>query len=85
MIANLLEDVGANLDLVAAQKAQIEYVSDQVARLEYSIQQSQNTIRALHNERERAERVEEAIRQLRTRERPTRAADSAMTDSIMSS
>jgi hypothetical protein len=30
MIANLLEDIGANLDLVAAQKAQIAYVSDQV-------------------------------------------------------
>ena len=85
LIANLLEDIGANLDLVAGQKAQIEYVSDQVARLEYSIQQSQNTMRALHNERERAERVEQAIRQLRTRERSTRAADAAMTDSVMSS
>jgi uncharacterized coiled-coil protein SlyX len=69
---------------VAAQKAQIEYVSDQVARLEYSIQQSQNTMRALHNQRERAERVEEAIRQLRTRERTARATDTAMTD-VMSS
>jgi DNA repair exonuclease SbcCD ATPase subunit len=85
MIANLLEDIGANLDMVAAQKAQIEYVSDQVARLEFSIQQSQNTMRALHHERERAERVEEAIRQLRTRDRSTRPSDPAMTDSIMSS
>ena len=85
MIANLLEDIGANLDMVAAQKAQIEYVSDQVARLEFSVQQSQNTMRALHHERERAERVEEAIRQLRTRERSPRPADTAMTDSIMSS
>jgi hypothetical protein len=42
-------------------------------------------MRALHNERERAERVEEAIRQLRTRERSVRAADTAMTDSVMSS
>ena len=56
-----------------------------MARLEYSIQQSQNTIRALHNERERAERVEQAIRQLRTRERTARAADTTMTDSVMSS
>jgi chromosome segregation ATPase len=85
MIANLLEDIGANLDMVAAQKAQVEYVSDQVARLEFSVQQSQNTIRTLHHERERAERVEEAIRQLRTRERSTRPADAAMTDSLMSS
>ncbi len=85
MIANLLEDIGANLDMVAAQKAQIEYVSDQVARLEFSVQQSQNTMRALHQERERAERVEEAIRQLRTRERPARPADAAMTDGVMSS
>jgi chromosome segregation ATPase len=85
MIANLLEDIGANLDMVAAQKAQIEYVSDQVARLEFSIQQSQNTMRALHHERERAERVEEAIRQLRTRERSIRPADTAMSDSVMSS
>jgi chromosome segregation ATPase len=85
MIANLLEDIGANLDMVAAQKAQIEYVSDQVARLEFSVQQSQNTMRALHHERERAERVEEAIRQLRTRERPARPADAAMTDGVMSS
>jgi DNA repair exonuclease SbcCD ATPase subunit len=85
MIANLLEDIGANLDMVAAQKAQIEYVSDQVARLEFSVQQSQNTMRALHHERERAERVEEAIRQLRTRERSPRPADTAVTDSIVSS
>ena len=68
--------------MVAAQRAQIEYVSDQVARLEFSVQQSQNTIRALHHERERAERVEEAIRQLRTRERtaPGRRRDA---DSLM--
>jgi chromosome segregation ATPase len=85
MISNLLDDIGANLDIVAAQKAQIEYVSDQVARLEFSIQQSQNTIRALHHERERAERVEEAIRQLRTRERSARPSDPAVTDSVMSS
>jgi cob(I)alamin adenosyltransferase len=85
MIANLLEDIGANLDMVAAQKAQIEYASDQVGRLEFSIQQSQNTMRALHHERERAERVEEAIRQIRTRERSPRATEAAMTDSIISS
>jgi len=85
MIANLLEDVSANLDMVAAQKAQIEYVSDQIARLEFSVQQSQNTIRALHVERERAERVEDAIRQLRTRERSGRPADADVADSVMSS
>ena len=85
MIANLLEDVSANLDMVAAQKAQIEYVSDQIARLEFSVQQSQNTIRALHVERERAERVEDAIRQLRTRERSGRPADADVPDSVMSS
>jgi chromosome segregation ATPase len=85
MIAHLLEDIGVNLDMVAAHKAQIEYVSDQVARLEFSIQQSQNAMRALHHERERAERVEEAIRQLRTRERSTRPAGTSMTDSVMSS
>jgi chromosome segregation ATPase len=84
LIANLLEDISANLDMVAAQKAQIEYVSDQVARLEFSVQQSQNTIRALHHERERAERVEEAIRQLRTRERSPRPADASLTDSLTS-
>ena len=83
MIAHLLEDIGANLEMVAAQKAQIEYVSDQVARLEFSIQQSQHTMRALHHERERAERVEEAIRQLRTRDRLTRPADAATTDSMI--
>ena len=85
MIANLLEDIGANLDMVAAQKAQFECASDQVGRLEFSIQQSQNTMRALHHERERAERVEEAIRQIRTRERSPRATEAAMTDSIISS
>ena len=85
MIDNLLEDINANLDMVAAQKAQIEHVSDQMARLEFSVQQSQNAIRALHHERERAERVEEAIRQLRTRERSIRPADAPITDSIMSS
>jgi hypothetical protein len=71
--------------MVAAQKAQIDYVSDQAARLEFSIQQSQNTMRALQNECERAERVEQAIRQIRTRERSPRASEAAMTDSIVSS
>jgi chromosome segregation ATPase len=85
MIANLIDDIGANLEMVAAQKAQIEYVSDQVARLEFSVQQSQNTIRALHFERERAERVEAAIRQLRTRDRSTRPSDAATPDNVMSS
>jgi chromosome segregation ATPase len=85
MIANLLEDIGANLDMVAAQKAQIEHVSEQVARLEFTIQQSQNTIRALHHERERAERVEDAIRRLRTAERAPRAPEGAVADGILSS
>ena len=83
MIANLLEDIGANLDTVAAQKAQIEHVSDQMARLEFSVQQSQHDT-ALHQERERAERGR-SHPSAPTRERSTRPADTAMTDSIMSS
>jgi uncharacterized coiled-coil protein SlyX len=79
MTAHLLEDVGTNLEMVAAQKAQIEYVSEQVARLEFAVQQSLNTMRALQQERERAERVEEAIRQLRARERPAQRSDATCT------
>src|SRR5262249_23326305 len=85
MIANLLEDVGANLDLVAAPNVQIAYVSDQVARIAFSGQEAQNTIRALHQERERAERVEEAIRRLRTRERSSRPVNASMTDPLVAS
>jgi hypothetical protein len=38
-----------------------------VARLDFTVQEAQNTLRALQREREVAERVEQGIKALRTR------------------
>ncbi len=67
LISNLLEDVRVNLETLGEQKAVIDHVAEKLARLEFVMQEAQNTLRTLQHERELAERIEQSIKQLRTR------------------
>ena len=62
-----LEDVRINLETLGEQKAVIDHVGEKLARLEFMMQEAQNTLRTLQHERELAERIEQSIKQLRTR------------------
>ena len=80
LISNLLEDVRVNLETLGEQKAVIDHLTDKLSRLEFVMQEAQNTLRMLNHERELAERIEQSIKQLRTRttakgeERPAASA-----------
>ncbi len=67
LISNLLEDVRVNLETLGEQKAVIDHVGEKLARLEFIMQEAQNTLHTLQHERELAERIEQSIKQLRTR------------------
>lgn len=65
--SNMLEDVRMHLETVGEQKAVLDYVLEQVARLEIMSREAQATVRALQTERELAERIERSIQSLRAR------------------
>ena len=67
LISNLLQDVRVNLETLGEQKAVIDHVGEKLAKLEFMMQEAQNTLRTLQHERELAERIEMSIKQLRTR------------------
>lgn len=67
LISNLLEDVRVNLETLGEQKAVIDHLSEKLVRLEFVMQEAQNTLRMLNHERELAERIEQSIKALRTR------------------
>lgn len=56
-----------NLETLGEQKAVIDHLSEKLARLEFVMQEAQNTLRMLNQERELAQRIEQSIKQLRTR------------------
>ena len=64
-ITNLLEDINVNLELLSEQRAVIDHVGEKLARLDFMVQEAQNTLRALQSEREVAERIEQGIKSLR--------------------
>ena len=66
-IANLLDDINVNLEMLGEQKAVIDHVGEKLARLDFMVQEAQNTLRALQREREVAERIEQSIKTLRVR------------------
>ena len=47
--------------------AGLEPLGEKLARLDFTVQEAQNTLRALQREREVAERIEQGIKALRTR------------------
>jgi hypothetical protein len=66
-ITSMLGDITVNLEMLGEQRAVIDHVGEQLARLDYTVQEAQNTLRALQREREVAERIEQGIKALRTR------------------
>ena len=66
-ITHMLGDINVNLEMLSEQRAVIDHVGEKVARLDFTVQEAQNTLRALQREREVAERVEQGIKALRTR------------------
>jgi hypothetical protein len=78
MIINLLEDVRVNMESLGEQKAMVDHVAEKLARADFVLQEAQNTLRSLHQERELAERIEQNIKKLRARtERPDEGKRSA--------
>jgi chromosome segregation ATPase len=67
LISNLLEDVRVNLETVGEQKTMVDQLTDKLAKVQFVMQEAQNTLRMLSQERELAERIEQSIRQLRSR------------------
>ena len=65
--SNMLEDVRVHLETVGEQKAVLDYVLEQVSRLDTMSREAQITMRALQTERELAERIERSIQSLRAR------------------
>jgi hypothetical protein len=62
-----LRRVKANKGSLGEQKAVVDHVAEKVAQLECMLQEARNTLRTLHHEREVAERIEQGIKQLRSR------------------
>ncbi len=67
-LTHMLGDVNLKLEMLSEQRAAVDHVGEQLARLDYTVQEAQNTLRALQREREVAERVEQGIKALRSRE-----------------
>jgi chromosome segregation ATPase len=65
--SNMLDDVRVHLETVGEQKAVLDYVLEQVSRLDVMSREAQVTMRSLQTERELAERIERSIQSLRSR------------------
>jgi hypothetical protein len=66
-VAHQLDDIHLRLEMLSEQRAAIDGVGEQLARLDFTVREAQNTLRALRAEREVAERVEQGIKSLRAR------------------
>jgi hypothetical protein len=63
----MLQDINVNLEMLGEQRAVVDHVGEKLARLDFTLQEAHNTLRALQREREMAERIEQSIKALRTR------------------
>jgi chromosome segregation ATPase len=66
-ITHMLDDIHVNLEMLSGQRAVIDDVGEKLARLDFTVQEAQNTLRALQREREMAERIEQGMKALRAR------------------
>jgi chromosome segregation ATPase len=66
-VLGMLGDIQLNLDMLSEQRAVVDHVGEKLARLDFTVQEAQNTLRALQREREVAERIEQGIKALRGR------------------
>jgi hypothetical protein len=61
----MLQDINLNLEMLGEQRAVVDHVGEKLARLDFTLQEAHNTLRALQREREMAERIEQGIKALR--------------------
>ena len=66
-IMTILGDVQITLDSVSEQKAMVDHVFAELARIEYLVQEARGTMRALQTERDVAQRIVENVRQIHSR------------------
>ena len=66
-LTHMLGDINVNLEMLSEQRSVIDHVGDKLARLDFTVQEAQNTLRSLQREREVAERIEQGIKALRAR------------------
>jgi len=66
-IVHVLDEVRINLETVGEHKAVVDQLAEKVAQLEFLLQEARNTLRTLQHERELAERIEQGIKQMRSR------------------
>jgi chromosome segregation ATPase len=64
-IVHMLEDLNVNLDMLGGQRAAVDHAGEKLARLEFTLQEANNTVRALQREREAAERIQQANKSVR--------------------
>jgi hypothetical protein len=67
VIVNMLQDVQVNMETLGEHKAVLDHVMETFSRLSEMASEAQATLKALHTERELAERIERGIQQLRVR------------------
>jgi len=67
VILDLLDDVRINVEMIEEQKAVVDRVAQTVTELEFRLQEARSTLGTLQHERELAERLEQGIRQLRSK------------------
>ena len=64
-IVNMMGDVRVTLETLTEHSAVVDVVSDKVAKLDFAVHQAQNTLNLLQRERELADQIDRALRQLR--------------------
>ena len=67
VILDLLDDVRINVEMIEEQKAVVDQVAQTVTELDFRLQEARSTMGTLQHERELAERLEQGIRQLRSK------------------
>ena len=71
LISNLLEDVTVNLETLGEQKSVIDHLTEKLARVDFTMQEAQNTLQTLKHERELTERWSRASNSFGEPRRPT--------------
>ena len=66
-ITHTLEDMRVALDSLAEQKAMVDHVFGELARLEHLVQEARGVTKTLQAERDVAQRIAENVRQLHAR------------------
>jgi chromosome segregation ATPase len=67
LISNLLKDVSVNLETLSEQKLIVDHLTEKLAGVDFTMQEAKNTLQTLKHERELAERIEQSIKNIRTK------------------